>query len=327
MIGGNDWIRSSGTRRASLVAVVLAAALVVWAGWHFLRRRPQEAAGQGNPPAAAAGGHAGINGIRNVLLVSIDTCRADHLGCYGYKRPTTPNIDAVAQDGTIFKMALTPVPVTTPAHSSMFTGTYPPTHGVRLNTYDRLADSNVTLAKLLRDAGYQTAAFVGGFPLDSRFGLNQGFDTYDGRFTEKNLSKRAAEDVSRPALAWLEDHGKQPFFLFLHYYDAHYPYEPHPADTAPYADDPYAGEIAYIDHCIGRVLDRLRARGLYDNTLVIITGDHGEGLGEHGETAHGFFIYQSTLRVPLVIRAPGTMSGTMYPWSWPAAKASRSTET
>ena len=243
--------------------MVLAAALVVWAGWHFLRRRPPEAAGQGNPPAAAAGGHAGINGIRNVLLVSIDTCRADHLGCYGYKRPTTPNIDAVAQDGTIFKMALTPVPVTTPAHSSMFTGTYPPTHGVRLNTYDRLADSNVTLAKLLRDAGYQTAAFVGGFPLDSRFGLNQGFETYDGRFTENKACGAGAQprtSAARPWPGW-KTTASSPFFSSFIITIAHHPYEPHPADTAPYADDPYAGEIAYIDHCIGRVLDRLRAWG------------------------------------------------------------------
>ena len=135
--------------------------------------------------AEAAGPLAHIDAIHNVLLVSIDTCRADHLSCYGYKRPTTPNIDAVARDGAMFKMALTPVPLTTPAHSSMFTGTYPPTHGVHLNTYDRLADSNVTLAKILREAGYQTAAFVAAFPLDARFGLNQGFDTYDGRFAEE----------------------------------------------------------------------------------------------------------------------------------------------
>ena len=237
--------------------------------------------------ATAAGPPAGIDAIRNVVLISIDTCRADHLSCYGYKRPTTPNIDAVARDGALFKMALTPVPLTTPAHSSMFTGTYPPTHGVHLNTYDHLADSNVTLAKTLREAGYQTAAFVGAFPLDARFGLNQGFDTYDGRFTEEEkqgfFSRRAGEEVNRPALAWLEDHARQPFFLFLHYYDAHHPYAPHPPCTSPFADDPYAGEIAYIDNCIGRVLDRLRALGVYDNTLVIITGDHGEGLGEHGE--------------------------------------------
>ena len=155
----------------------------------------------------------------------------------------------------------------------------------------------------------RTAAFVGAFPLDARFGLNQGFDTYDGRFSEEGkkrgfFGRRTGEEVNRPALAWLEDHARQPFFLFLHYYDAHHPYTPHPPHTSAYADDPYAGEIAYIDNCIGRVLDRLRALGVYDNTLVIITGDHGEGLGEHGEDTHGFFIYQSTLHVPLVIRAP-----------------------
>ena len=247
------------------------------------------------------------------MLISIDTCRADRLSCYGYKRPTTPNIDALARDGAMFKMALTPVPLTTPSHSSMFTGTYPPTHGVHLNDYDHLADSNVTLAKILREAGYQTAAFVGAFPLDSRFGLNQGFETYDGRFSQGSekvsFSRRAGEEVNRPALAWLEGHAKKPFFLFLHYFDAHHPYKPHPPYTSAYADDPYAGEIAYVDNCIGRVLDRLRALGVYDNTLVIITGDHGEGLGEHGEHTHSYFIYQSTLHVPLVIRAPGCGKG------------------
>jgi len=286
----------------------MAAVFAAWAGWHFLHHRGQlEAGGQGNLPAEATGPSTRIDAIHNVLLVSIDTCRADHLSCYGYKRPTTPNIDAVAHDGAMFKMALTPVPLTTPAHSSMLTGTYPPTHGVHLNSYcEHLADSNVTLAKTLRDAGYQTAAFVGGFTLDARFGLNQGFDTYDGHFDEsgrKGLDeKRDAEEVARPALAWLEEHAKRPFFLFLHFYDAHIPYVPHLPYTLP--DAPYDGEIAYIDHCIGRVLDRLRALGVYDNTLLIITGDHGEGLGEHSEMKHGYFIYQSTLHVPLVVRAP-----------------------
>jgi len=263
----------------------------------------------GNLRADAAGPSTRIDAIHNVLLVSIDTCRADHLSCYGCKRPTTPNIDAAAHDGAIFKMAMTPVPLTTPAHCSMLTGTYPPTHGVHLNSYyERLANSNVTLAKTMRDAGYQTAAFVGGFTLDARFGLNQGFDTYDGHFGEKGKKgldeRRDAEKVTGPALAWLDEHAKRPFFLFLHFYDAHAPYAPHPTETAPYDDDPYAGEIAYIDRNIGQVLDRLRTLGVYDNTLLIITGDHGEGLGEHGEMKHGYFIYQSTLHVPLVVRAP-----------------------
>jgi len=306
--------RSSSGRRAGLVALLTAAVLAAWAGWHFLHHRGQpEAAHNDSHPAQAVGPSTRIDAIHNVLLVSIDTCRADHLNCYGYKRPTTPNIDAVAKEGAMFKMAMTPVPLTTPAHSSMLTGTYPPAHGVHLNGSDRLADSNVTLAKTLREAGYQTAAFVGAFPLDSRFRLNQGFDTYDGRFAEEAkkviFSHREGEKVNRPALAWLNDHAKQPFFLFLHYYDAHRPYEPHPPHTSAYTDDPYAGEIAYIDHCIGDVLDRLRALRVYDDTLVIITADHGESLDEHGESDHGFFIYQSTLHVPLVIRMPRGRQG------------------
>ncbi len=281
--------------RLALIALAVAVVAAAWGGWRCFS-------------------HPRIDGIRNVVLISIDTCRADHLSCYGYKRPTTPNVDAVARDGVQFQLALTPVPLTTPAHSTMLTGTYPPTHGVRLNNGERLADSNVTLAEILRDAGYQTAAFVGGFPMDASFGLNQGFDTYDCQFTTKNekspfAGERTAEEVSRPALAWLEAHSGKPFFLFLHYYDPHLPYAPPPPYASAYADDPYAGEIAYVDHWIGQVLDRLRALGVYDNTLVIITADHGEGLGERGENAHGVFLYQNTVQVPLVIRAPKASNG------------------
>ena len=251
------------------------------------------------------------------MLISIDTCRADHLRCYGYKRETTPNIDAVARDGVLFQEALTPVPLTTPAHSSMFTGTYPPTHGVHLNNGVGLAESNVTLAEVLREAGFQTAAFVAGFPLDPQFGLNQGFDTYDSKFTKTgetsaSYSERSAEAVSLPALAWLDQHKGNPFFLFLHYFDAHLPYDPPEPYRSAYADDPYAGEIAYVDHWIGQVVDRLRALDAYDDTLLVIAGDHGESLGDHGETSHGFFVYQVTQHVPLVVRAPHGVKGARF---------------
>lgn len=278
------------------MVVVVAAVTAGWFGWSSYRRSAR------------------IGGIRNVVLISIDTCRADHLSCYGYKRQTTPHIDAVARDGVLFRQALSPVPFTRPAHSSMLTGTYPPTHGVRLNNTEILADDNVTLAEILREAGYQTAAFVSGFPLDAKFGLSQGFDTYDCRFT-RNMAgssepaERTAEDVSRPALAWLEQHAAKPFFLFLHYYDAHLPYEPPPPYASDYANEPYSGEIAYVDSWIGQVVDRLRALGAYDNTLLVITADHGESLGEHGESSHGYFVYQSTQHVPLVIRAPHGRKG------------------
>ena len=255
-----------------------------------------------------------IEGVRNVVLISIDTCRADRLSCYGFKRETTPHIDAVAREGVLFRQALTPVPLTTAAHSSMLTGTYPPTHGVHLNNGIALAATNVTLAEVLREGGFRTAAFVGGFPLDPQFGLNQGFETYDFAFTKTSettapYSERSAEEVTRPALAWLDQHNAGPFFLFLHYYDPHLPYQPPPPYASAYADDPYAGEIAYVDQWIGRLVDRLRALHVYDDTLLIITADHGESLGDHGEKSHGFFVYQSTQHVPLVIRAPGNAKG------------------
>lgn len=279
-----------------MAVAVLGAAVAGSGGWYFTHRPSR------------------IGGIRNVVLVSIDTCRADHLSCYGFKRPTTPHIDAVARDGVLFLQALSPVPITTPAHSSMLTGTYPPTHGVRLNNGQRLADSNVTLAEILREAGYQTGAFVGGFPLDTQFGLNQGFDTYNSEFTIKSEtssshSERSAEEVSLPALAWLDQHHAKPFFLFLHYYDAHLSYKPPEPFATTYADDLYAGEIAYVDRWIGQVVDRLRALEAYDDTLLIITADHGESRGDHGERAHCIFIYQSTQHVPLVIRAPHGVRG------------------
>ncbi|MCY2927566.1 MAG: sulfatase-like hydrolase/transferase, partial [Planctomycetota bacterium] len=279
-----------------MLTVAVVAGAGAWGAWRYVHRSP-----------------AAIEGVRNVVLISIDTCRAERLSCYGYKRPTTPNIDAVAREGVLFRHALTPIPETTPAHASMLTGTCPLTHGVRENG-SRMADSNVTLAKILREAGYRTGGFVGGFPLDARFGLNQGFDVYDSRFTQTtwkatSATERRAEDVNRPAMAWLDKNAGKPFFLFLHYYDVHEPYGPPAPYSTDYAGDLYAGEVAYVDHCIGQVMDRLKAAGAYENTLVIITADHGESLGEHGEKTHGYFMYQSVMHVPLVIRAPGARRG------------------
>ena len=242
------------------------------------------------------------------MLVSIDTCRADRLNCYGYARKTTPNLDLLAQDGVLFKSAITPIPQTLPAHTSMLTGTYPPVHGVRLNDGYHVSDSNVTLSEILEAVGYQTAAFVGGYPLDSSFGLDQGFQTYDDRFPGAGEpgaeNERLAEDVNRSAESWLEKHTEKPFFMFVHYYDLHNPYAPPAPFSTTYSDDPYSGELAYVDRCIGQLIDMLKARGTYDDTLFIVTGDHGEGLLEHGERQHGFLAFQSTLHVPLIIRVP-----------------------
>lgn len=248
--------------------------------------------------------------IRNVLLISVDTLRADRVSSYGFPRRTTPNIDAVAAEGVLFRHAYSPVPVTLPAHASMLTGTLPPWHGVRDNLHRRLPDSSLTLAEVLKARGLTTAAVVSSFVLDRRFNLSQGFDHYDDRFqkvhTISALNERKGDETTRVAKAWLAEHGREPFFLFLHYYDPHDPYEPPEPFASPWKDDGYAGEVAFADHCIGQVLDELRRLGLYEQTLIVITGDHGEMLGEHGELNHGYFIYESALKVPLVFRVPGS---------------------
>jgi arylsulfatase A-like enzyme/Flp pilus assembly protein TadD len=251
--------------------------------------------------------------VRNVLLVSIDTCRADHLGCYGHPGSITPNIDRIAEEGIVFSNAYSPVPMTLPAHSSMLTGTVPPHHGVRDNFDHKLGHANETLAEVLDRAGFVTGAIVSAFVLDSQFGLDQGFQTYQDRFEapieKRTVSERRGEETSRLALEWLEGHGNERFFLFLHYYDPHTDYAPPEPFASRFPGYPYAGEIAYTDHCIGRVIEGLKDLGLYDSTLIIITSDHGEMLGEHGELDHGYFIYQSAIRVPLIFRLPGRQKG------------------
>ena len=247
--------------------------------------------------------------IRSVLLISIDTLRADHLSSYGFKRLTTPSIDGVAQEGVLFRNVYSPVPVTQPAHSSMLTGTFPPSHGVRDNLHNRLPDSAFTLAEFLKSRGFATAAVVSSFVLDHRFNLSQGFDSYDDRFERVpklgDLSERRGDETTRRATQWLTGQGSEPFLLFVHYYDPHDPYEPPEPFASRWADDLYSGEVAFADHCVGELLEKLKQLGLYDSTLIVITGDHGEMLGEHGELNHGFFIYESALKVPLIFRVPG----------------------
>ncbi|MFC1783960.1 sulfatase-like hydrolase/transferase, partial [Planctomycetota bacterium] len=249
------------------------------------------------------------SGIRNVILISIDTCRADHLGCYGFDGPITPRIDEIAGEGILFKKAHTPVPLTLPAHCSMLTGTYPPYHQVHDNLGYKLSDSQVTVAEILQEHGYATGAIISSFVLDGQFGIDQGFDSYQDEFEEPigfgQFTERRGEEASRFACEFLTEHQSEPFFLFLHYFDPHYEYEPPEPFASRYSDDLYAGEIAYTDQCIGQVIDQLKKLGLYDSTLLIIVGDHGEGLGEHGESTHGYYIYQSTIQVPFIVRAPG----------------------
>ena len=248
--------------------------------------------------------------IRNVILISIDTCRADYLSCYGYERPTTPNIDAVAAQGILFENVVTPVPITLPAHSSMLTGTIPPYHGVHRNIGYQLAESDLTLAEILGQNGFTTGAVISAFVLDSLFGIDQGFTTYNDKFEEAHLAAGASErkggEATGFALEWLEEHKAEKFFFFLHYFDPHDEYVPPEPFASQFAGDPYAGEIAYTDYCIGQVMNKLKKLDLYDSTLIIITGDHGEMLGEHGEKTHSFFIYQSAIRVPLIFKLPGS---------------------
>jgi arylsulfatase A-like enzyme/Tfp pilus assembly protein PilF len=251
--------------------------------------------------------------VRNVVLISIDTLRADHLGAYGFPRPTTPNIDAVAREGVLFRNARTPVPMTLPAHVSMLTGTLPPTHGLRDNLANRLPDASLTLAELLKARGFTTGAVVSSFVLDRRFGTSQGFDTYDDRFQAAHqvggISERKGDETARTARDWLEGHEDRPFFLFVHFYDPHEPYEPPEPFASRWKEHPYEGEVAFADYCVGQVLEKLRQLDLYEETLVVIAGDHGEMLGEHGELTHGFFIYEGALRVPLIVRVPRAKAG------------------
>jgi len=250
---------------------------------------------------------------RNLVLISLDTTRADHLSCYGMKGEVTPSIDALAAAGAILDHTITPVPMTLPAHSSLLTGMIPPATGVHDNFNYRLRDSAETLAETLQKHGFETAGFVSAFVLDRRFGLSQGFDTWDDTFdnpirTDFGTERRGGETVDH-AIRWLEGRGATPFFLFLHLYDPHQPYNPPEPYASRFPGDPYTGEIAYADHCVGRLLEALKAHDLDSNTLVVLVGDHGEELGQHGEETHSYFVYQPALHVPCIFRGPGVPAG------------------
>jgi arylsulfatase A-like enzyme len=258
-------------------------------------------------PLAAA-----LSSQPNVLLVTIDTLRADHLGCYGATLGATTHLDALAAQGVRFEHAVSPVPLTRPAHTSLLTGLYPWEHGVRDNLPAKLDGSIPTIASELRARGYDTAAFVGSFLLGRGSGLERGFATFEdgaGPAGAKDrvgaTAERRASEVAAGALQYLE-HAKPPFFLWAHFYDPHAPYEPPEPFAKRFAGNPYAGEIAYVDSEVGAILDLLDERGLASSTLVLVTADHGEGLGDHGEDEHGVLVYEETIHVPLVLRYPGT---------------------
>jgi arylsulfatase A-like enzyme/Tfp pilus assembly protein PilF len=289
--------------KALLGCSVLAAALSLLAGCR----------GKTAPAAASA--------RPNVLFITIDTLRADRLGVYGHAAAATPTLDGLAARGARFPTAIAHVPLTGPSHASMLTGLTPVGHGVRDNGGYVLPAEVKTAAGEFQQAGYGTAAFVSGFPLDRRFGFNRGFDTYDDHLPRGNDTRRTpyverfADATTDAVLRWLGAPASvagaegSPFFLWVHYYDPHAPYEPPGALAERFRQAPYDGEIAFVDAQIARLLRALEEKDALARTLVLVTADHGEGLGEHGEGTHGLFVYDSTLKVPWIMAGPGIPSG------------------
>ncbi len=248
----------------------------------------------------------------DVYLITIDTLRADHVHCYGDDRIQTPALDSIAQDGIRFTEAFTPSPITNTSHTSILTGLLPSVHGVT-DFGIPLAKTIPTWAELLKQNGYQTAAFIGAVILDSRTlapGLDRGFDYYDNFPSDFDESKhwgrveRRGEDVVHRAEAWMDGHPAKPRFVWVHLYDPHDPYEPPPPFAQIYKDRLYDGEIAYADSALGHLLTYLKRQNRYNDALIVVVGDHGEGLGEHGEQTHGIFLYDATTHVPLLMKLP-----------------------
>lgn len=312
-----------GKLAGGIAVAVLVAAAACRSG-----EQPASKASQAPPPAAAR---------PNVLFISIDTIRADHCSAYGYAYDTTPRLARLAAEGVRAMEAYAPMATTGPSHASMLTSLYPLTHGVVKNGYV-LAAEHVTLAERLRAQGYQTAAIVSSLPLAARFGLNQGFDRYDDDFGPRRLEDpkawedgavetafdRRADVTAALATGWLRSRARdRPFLLWVHFFDPHVPYDPprefrdpvRPALT-PFPKPglaqevwKYDGEIRFADDGVGKLLDALDELGLRDGTLVVVVGDHGEGLGDHGHMEHGLLIYEEAVRVPLVLRYPGKLTG------------------
>lgn len=298
----------SHKRIATWTAVVLA--IAVLAGMAVVRRIAA-------PGRAAAGGP-------NVLLITIDTLRWDHVGAYGAVGTATPILDGLAARGVRFETAIAHAPLTAPSHASILTGLTPVRHGVRDNGAFALPANLPTLATILRGAGYATAGFISGFPLERRFGFATGFETYDDQLLRRrspgvagasgrpvaSAAERRADETTDHVIAWLNSRNpvsgraRTPWFAWVHYFDPHAAYEPPPEYLRAYAGRPYSGEIAFVDAQIGRLFSVLADRGDVAQTVVLVTADHGESLGEHGEETHGVFIYDSTLRVPWIVAGP-----------------------
>jgi arylsulfatase A-like enzyme/Flp pilus assembly protein TadD len=252
----------------------------------------------------------------NVILITIDTVRADHLGCYGYSKIQTPTLDALAHDGILFNRAISQVPLTWPSHTAILTGTYPFQNGVQDFTGQPLDPQFRSVAQAFKKNGYATGAVVSAYVLDRVWGLARGFDFYDDAFAPETFQQkdlglvdRKADPSVTHALRWLTRGRQQgtrprPFFLWLHLYDPHSPYDPPEPYRTEYRDHPYDGEIAYTDHELERLITWLKRNQLYDRTLIVVVSDHGESLGEHGESEHGYFVYNSTVRIPLIMKPP-----------------------
>ena len=248
----------------------------------------------------------------NVLFITLDTTRADRLGCYGYPEAQTPTLDRLASEGVLFERACSPAPLTLPVHASLFTGLYPAEHGLRTNGRGSLDRSIPTLATDLAAAGYDTAAFVASFVLNRKFGLNRGFAVYDDDLSSADPAEdalhrqRDGSQVVDRALAWLKQPRNKPFLCWVHLYDPHFPYLLHEAEFGDrFAGRPYDAEIAYVDQQVQRLLTELDQQGATNQTLVVVVGDHGEGLGQHVEKTHGYTLYEATQHVPLMMRLPG----------------------
>jgi choline-sulfatase len=256
----------------------------------------------------------------NVILITLDTVRADRMGFLGSKLGLTPNLDAFARQSSVFSHAYSQVPLTAPSHATILTGTYPQFNQV--NDFQVPLSSDLPYApEIFRAHGYRTAAFIGAIILDpaAKFapGFDRGFETYDAGFTARHsgedrysTTERRGADVATHALAWLTAHPKSPFFIWVHLYDAHHPYDPPEPYKTRYAHALYNGEVAYVDSTVGKFLRQLRSRGLYDNAIIAVMADHGEALGEHGEETHGIFLYDETIHVPLLIKRPGAITST-----------------
>jgi len=254
----------------------------------------------------------------NILLITLDTVRADRIGVYSDKYVKTPNIDRLAGKSFIFTRAFSHNPVTLPAHTNILTGTTPRYHGISDNMGYRLEERFLTIGQYLKQAGYSTGAFIGAFPLDSRFGLDRGFDVYDDRYGTHNqleffYVERPAQKVIEPAVQWISQQctspGKKKWFAWVHLFDPHQPYLPPSPYNKEYRHDLYSGEVAYVDASLKVLFDFLENNGIMEDTVIVVTGDHGEALGEKGEDTHSYFAYNNTILVPLLLYIPGTVPG------------------